>query len=108
MTSFNLTQEAANRINELLKDEKNNKYFRISVLGGGCSGFQYDFSFTKDKNDDDFLYSEYGISFLIDKSSIEFISGGCLDYIDELAGSYFKIDNPNAKANCGCGTSFSI
>ena len=108
MNKFNLTNEAAQRIKLLLKGEKKNKYFRISILGGGCSGFQYDFSFSENKNKNDLEYKEYGIKFLIDKNSIEFIAGGHLDYINELAGSYFKIENPNATANCGCGTSFSI
>ena len=91
-----------------MKTEKENSFFRISVLGGGCSGFQYDFSFTDMKNPDDDVYDEYQVKFLIDKTSIEFLSGGELDYVDELAGSYFKIENPNSTANCGCGTSFSI
>ncbi len=108
MTNFKLTEHAAIRIKNLLKDEKSNSYFRISVLGGGCSGFQYDFSFTNIKNIDDKIFNEHGISFLIDEASIEFITGGKLDFVNELSGSYFKIDNPNASANCGCGTSFSI
>ncbi len=108
MKNFNLSKAAALKIKTLLKQESLNSYFRISVLGGGCSGFQYDFSFTDKKNDDDIVYKDFGINYLIDTSSIEFISGGQLEYVDELAGSYFKIENPNATANCGCGTSFSI
>ena len=108
MKNFKLSKEAAEKIKILLKEEHLNSYFRISVLGGGCSGFQYDFSFTDKKTKDDIVYKEHGIDYLIDNASIDFISGGKLDYIDELAGSYFKIENPNASANCGCGTSFSI
>ena len=108
MKSFNITQEAAERIKTLLENEKVNSFFRISVLGGGCSGFQYDFSFTNKKNEDDVVYDEYQVKYLIDQTSIEFIDGGKLDYVNELAGSYFKIENPNSTANCGCGTSFSI
>ena len=108
MKSFNLSKEAAAKIKTLQKHEDLNSHFRISVLGGGCSGFQYDFSFTDKKNEDDIIYRDHGINYLIDNASIGFISGGQLDYIDELAGSYFKIENPNATANCGCGTSFSI
>ena len=108
MKKFNITKQAADKIKVLLKNEAIDSFFRISVLGGGCSGFQYDFSFTNKKNSDDDLYTEYQINYLIDQSSIEFINGGKLDYVDELAGSYFKIDNPNSTANCGCGTSFSI
>ena len=108
MKKFNITKHAAERIKVLLKSEKVNSYFRISVLGGGCSGFQYDFSFTNIKNSDDEIYDEYQIKYLIDNASIEFLNGGKLDYKNELAGSYFIIENPNSTANCGCGTSFSI
>ena len=108
MKKFNITEQAAKRIKALLKTEKENSFFRISVLGGGCSGFQYDFSFTNIKNSDDDIYEEHQVKFLIDQTSIEFLNGSELDYVDELAGSYFKIENPNSTANCGCGTSFSI
>ena len=80
----------------------------LSVKGGGCSGFQYDFSFDKKPKDDDMIFKEGGIDYLIDKVSIDFLRGSTLEYVSELAGSYFKIENPNATANCGCGTSFSI
>tara|TARA_Y100001958_G_C20661948_1_gene185154 strand:+ start:85 stop:429 length:345 start_codon:yes stop_codon:yes gene_type:complete len=104
---FNLSKEALERIKVLLKDEEGS-YFRISVLGGGCSGFQYDFSFDKKPKDDDMIFKEGGIDYLIDKVSIDFLRGSTLEYVSELAGSYFQIKNPNATANCGCGTSFSI
>tara|TARA_B100001559_G_C15900643_1_gene349555 strand:+ start:84 stop:410 length:327 start_codon:yes stop_codon:yes gene_type:complete len=108
MTNFSLSKEAADRIKFLLKKETAISYFRISVLGGGCSGFQYEFSFSEVKNKDDILYKEHGINYLIDESSINFLSGSKLEYIDDLGGAYFSINNPNATANCGCGTSFSI
>ena len=104
---FNLSKEALERVKVLLKDEEGS-YFRISVLGGGCSGFQYDFSFDKNARDDDIIFKEGGIDYLIDKVSIDFLRGSTLEYVSELAGSYFQIKNPNATANCGCGTSFSI
>ena len=104
---FNLSNEALEKVKILLKDEEGS-YFRISVQGGGCSGFQYDFSFDKKPNEDDIIFKEGGINYLIDKESIEFLRGSTLEYVSELAGSYFKIENPNASANCGCGTSFSI
>ncbi|MDC1023003.1 iron-sulfur cluster assembly accessory protein [Alphaproteobacteria bacterium] len=104
---FKLSQDASNRIKTLLKSE-DSSYFRISVLGGGCSGFQYDFSFASFPNEDDLVFNENGINYLIDKTSIDFLEGSTLEYISELAGAYFKIENPNATANCGCGTSFSI
>ena len=104
---FKLSQNASNRIKTLLKSEKD-FYFRISVLGGGCSGFQYDFSFASSPNEDDLIFKENEISYLIDKTSIDFLKGSTLEYVSELGGTYFKIVNPNATANCGCGTSFSI
>ncbi len=104
---FSLSKEALERVKILLKDE-DGSFFRISVLGGGCSGFQYDFSFDKKPNDDDIIFKAGGIDYLIDKVSIDFLRGSTLEYVSELAGSYFKIKNPNAAANCGCGTSFSI
>ena len=84
------------------------KTLRVAVKGGGCSGFQYDFSFVKKPKDDDMIFKEGGVDYLIDKVSIDFLRGSTLEYVSELAGSYFKIENPNATANCGCGTSFSI
>ena len=104
---FKLSHDASNRIKTLLKSE-DCSYFRISVLGGGCSGFQYDFSFASFPNEDDLVFNENGINYLIDKTSIDFLEGSTLEYVSELAGAYFKIENPNATANCGCGTSFSI
>ena len=104
---FNLSKEALERVKVLLKEEEGS-YFRISVLGGGCSGFKYDFSFDKNPKDGDMIFKEGGIDYLIDKVSIDFLRGSTLEYVSELAGSYFQIKNPNATANCGCGTSFSI
>ena len=104
---FKLSKKALDRIKFLLKKEKGS-YFRISVLGGGCSGFQYDFSFVNSPNNDDLVFKDSGINYLVDKISMDFLNGSTLEYISELAGSYFKIENPNATANCGCGTSFSI
>ena len=105
--SFELSQSASERIKILLKDEKSS-YFRISVLGGGCSGFQYDFSFTESPSDNDYVFKSKGIDYVIDKVSMNFLKESKLEYVSELSGSYFKIENPNATANCGCGTSFSI
>tara|TARA_B100000902_G_C26460686_1_gene505268 strand:- start:8 stop:385 length:378 start_codon:yes stop_codon:yes gene_type:complete len=104
---FNLSKKALERVKILLENEENS-YFRISVLGGGCSGFQYDFSFDRKPNDEDTIFKEGGIDYLIDNVSLDFLRGSTLEYVSELGGSYFKIENPNATANCGCGTSFSI
>ena len=104
---FKLSKEAIDRVKILLKNESGS-YFKISVLGGGCSGFQYDFSFSSSANEDDYVFNQDGISYLIDKPSMDFLAGSTLEYVSELSGAYFKIENPNATANCGCGTSFSI
>ena len=106
--NIEIDERAQKEIDDLLKNEAERSFFRISVLGGGCSGFQYNFSFEIMPNEDDIIFNESGIDYLIDKVSIDFIKGSTLEYISELSGSYFQIVNPNATANCGCGTSFSI
>ena len=104
--AFSLTAQAAARINELAKAE-GAAALRIAVLGGGCSGFQYEFSLTKAAETDDVRIELNGAAVLIDPASLEFLKGGQLDYVDELGGSYFSIKNPNATSRCGCGNSFS-
>ena len=108
---LNLPPKVTNRAFERLAEigaQAKGKALRVAVEGGGCSGFQYNFSFEIMPNEDDIIYNEAGIDYLIDKVSIDFIKGSTLEYISELSGSYFQIVNPNATANCGCGTSFSI
>ena len=83
-------------------------FLRVSVEGGGCSGFSYKFDFADAANSDDLVIERDGARVLIDEMSLEFLSGSEIDYAKELIGSAFKINNPNATANCGCGTSFSI
>ena len=107
MGNINITDKAISKIQEVLASQ-GMKYFRIKVKGGGCSGFQYDFSFVEIPNDDDHIFNANGVSYLIDKVSMDFLKDSKLEYVSELSGSYFKIENPNATANCGCGTSFSI
>ncbi len=102
-----VTESAQNHINRILASE-NSKYFRITVLGGGCAGFQYKFDFSKSINDDDMVLEYKNAKVLIDKTSIELIKGSKIDYVNELIGSSFKISNPQASSSCGCGTSFSI
>lgn len=106
-TNFTITQAAAERI-ALLNDAQSAAYFRVSVDGGGCSGFQYKFDFDNLKTDDDLSFDAHGITVLVDDMSIGFLEGAQLDYVEELIGSYFKVENPNATASCGCGTSFSV
>ena len=102
-----VTENAQEYIKKILSSEKSN-FFRITVLGGGCAGFQYKFDFTQKANEDDIIYEYKNAKVLIDKTSIEFIKGSKIDYVNELIGSSFKISNPQAASSCGCGTSFSI
>ena len=102
-----ITEGAQNYIASLIKKDKF-YYFRITVLGGGCAGFQYKFDFDNKKNDDDILIKTNKISVLIDKISLGLINGSKIDYVDELIGSSFKVTNPKASSSCGCGTSFSL
>ena len=102
-----ITENAQNHIAKVISQDKAN-YFRISVKGGGCAGFQYKFDFDKNKNDDDILFKTEKISVIIDSTSLDLIKGSKVDYVNELIGSSFKISNPQASSACGCGTSFSI
>tara|TARA_B100000965_G_scaffold48895_2_gene35897 strand:- start:7049 stop:7375 length:327 start_codon:yes stop_codon:yes gene_type:complete len=108
MRSINITDKAISKIQEVLTTN-NMKYFRIKVKGGGCSGFQYVFKSDNEINiDKDLVFDFKQLKILIDKNSLEFIDQAELDYKDELIGSSFSINNPNAKNSCGCGSSFSI
>ena len=100
---LNFTDQALNQINLITKgDEK--KYFRITVQGGGCSGFKYSFGFDSKSNVDDIIFGKT----IIDKSSLNIISGSVVDFKKEMIGESFVIDNPQATASCGCGLSFSV
>ena len=107
---FGLTRNAATQIAKLLSNEtkSEDKFMRVAVDGGGCSGFQYIFNFDTQKNNDDHSFEKDGIVVIVDDISLELIKGGVLDYVEELIGSYFQVVNPSASSSCGCGTSFSI
>ena len=98
------TDKAIKQINFLLNDKKKGSYFRIAIKGGGCSGFQYDFSFDKEPQNEDLKYENV----LIDKASADLLKGSEIDYVQELVGNSFKINNPQTKSSCGCGVSFSL
>ncbi len=100
---LNFTDQALNQINLITKGEKN-KFFRITVQGGGCSGFKYNFGFDTKSNDDDIIFGKT----VIDKSSLDIISGSVVDFKKEMIGESFVIENPKATASCGCGLSFSV
>jgi len=104
---FSVTEKAAQRITDLLAAEKS-RYFRVRVDGGGCSGFQYKFEFDDQPTGDDQQFTAHGVTVLVDTVSLDFLGDAQLDFVDELLGAYFKIENPNATAACGCGTSFAI
>lgn len=105
-----ITESAKQKVVDLLIDENNpNLKLRTFVQGGGCSGFQYGFTFDEEQNDDDFeikLDNDY--SLLIDAMSMQYMSGAKIDYKEDLYGSQFSIINPNAQSTCGCGSSFSV
>ncbi len=100
---LNFTDQALNQINLITKGAEK-KYFRITVLGGGCSGFKYNFDFDTKSNNDDVVFGKT----IIDKSSLEIISGSVIDFKKEMIGESFVIENPKATSSCGCGLSFSV
>ncbi|WP_133769969.1 iron-sulfur cluster insertion protein ErpA [Enterovirga rhinocerotis] len=103
-----ITDRAARRIGEILADEPQGAKLRISVNGGGCSGFQYGFDIDSGRAEDDLLIENGSASVLIDEISLQYLKGSIVDFVDDLIGQSFKIENPQATASCGCGTSFSL
>jgi len=106
--SVALTARAARRIGEILKTEPAGSMLRVSVEGGGCSGFQYKFDFVRAKTDDDLVLARDGATVLVDPVSVQYMAGAEIDFVDDLIGASFRISNPVATASCGCGTSFSV
>ena len=104
-----ITDQAAKRI-AVLRDSQGNQQLmlRISVSGGGCSGFQYGFTFDEVENEDDAKMERLGVSLLIDSMSYQYLTGSEIDFKDDLEGAQFVIRNPNAVTTCGCGSSFSV
>ena len=98
------TDKAIKQINLLLSKKDKGSYFRIAIKGGGCSGFQYDFSYDFKVNNDDLIQN----NILIDRQSADQLKGSEIDYVDELIGESFRINNPQTKSSCGCGVSFSL
>jgi iron-sulfur cluster assembly accessory protein len=108
MTDLVLSERAARRINEIMTGEPSGSMLRISVNGGGCSGFQYAFEVDRTRQDDDVLIERDGARVLVDPISLQYMEGSTIDFVDDLIGQSFKIENPQATASCGCGTSFSM
>jgi len=103
-----ISERAAKRIGQILKSEGDGAMLRISVEGGGCSGFQYKFDVEKARAEDDLVITRDGATVLVDPASVPFLEGSEVDFVDDLIGASFRVENPNATASCGCGTSFSI
>lgn len=106
---IDITESAVKRLSTLLKDEEDkNTKLRIYITGGGCSGFQYGFTFDSNKSDDDLIIEKESVSIIVDPMSMQYLIGSVLDFTEGLEGSRFVIKNPNAKTACGCGSSFGI
>jgi iron-sulfur cluster assembly accessory protein len=103
-----LTENAARHIAEILKTEPDGSFLRIGVDGGGCSGFTYTYNISADLSADDLVIERCGAIVAIDPVSLDLLRGATIDFIDNLMGQIFKIDNPLATASCGCGSSFAI
>ncbi len=106
---LNFSDSAANKVKELIAEEGNAELkLRVFVTGGGCSGFQYGFTFDEVQNDDDTVMVKNGVTLLIDSMSMQYMMGAEIDYTEGLEGAQFVIRNPNAVSTCGCGSSFSV
>ena len=107
--SITMSERAARRILEIMTEEQNaGMMLRVAVGGGGCSGFQYSFTFDDARNDDDRMIERDDARIVVDEISWDFLSGAEIDFVEELIGAYFTIRNPNATSTCGCGTSFAM
>ena len=103
-----ISASAAKRIAAILSAEPQPMMLRVAVTGGGCSGFQYNFALDDTKLDEDLVIAREGATVLVDPVSLDFLKGAEIDFVDDLIGAAFKINNPNATSSCGCGTSFSV
>jgi iron-sulfur cluster assembly accessory protein len=103
-----VSTRAAKRIAQILKAESEPMMLRLAVTGGGCSGFQYNFALDGTRQDDDLVVEHDGATILIDPVSLDFLKGSEIDFVDDLIGASFKVNNPNATSSCGCGTSFAV
>ncbi|WP_319380210.1 iron-sulfur cluster insertion protein ErpA [Thiomicrorhabdus sp.] len=108
-TPLNFTEAAAAKVSGLIEDEQNpNLKLRVYITGGGCSGFSYGFTFDEAQADDDTIVERDGVTLLVDPMSFQYLVGAKIDYLEDLQGARFVIENPNATTTCGCGSSFSV
>ena len=103
-----VSARAAQRIAQILKAEAQPAMLRVAVTGGGCSGFQYNFALDDTATSDDLVIERDGAVVLVDPMSLDFLKGAEIDFVDDMIGATFKVNNPNATSSCGCGTSFSV
>jgi iron-sulfur cluster insertion protein len=108
-TGVRLTERAARRVAELKQRENvPNAFLRLAVSGGGCSGFQYGFSFDETRQADDRVFARGGVELVVDAVSLELVDGAEIDFVEDMMGAAFQVRNPNAASSCGCGNSFSV
>lgn len=104
-----ISEAAAKRLAALLAaEDEAGLMLRVTVSGGGCSGYQYAFAFDSETTPDDLVFERDGVKVVTDQASMDLLAGGQVDYVDDLVGAYFTVNNPNASSSCGCGTSFSV
>lgn len=108
MTQIIISENAAKEIQKLIEQKPENKFFRIIVEGGGCSGFKYEFKLDQEKHNSDIIFEKNNIKVAIDEISLSLMDGTELDYVETMTSSEFELKNPNATSSCGCGQSFSI
>jgi len=108
MDNVTVSERAARQIGEILRREPPGTMLRLSVEGGGCSGFQYKFDMDQAREPDDIMIERDGAVLLIDPVSLGYLAGSEIDFVDDLIGAAFRVNNPQAKASCGCGTSFAL
>jgi iron-sulfur cluster insertion protein len=109
MDGLSITKNAANRVNELISsDGSEGKMLRVTVSAGGCSGFSYGFELDSNQNKEDSIFEAHGVKVVVDEMSLEILGTSEIDFVDDLAGSAFKLNIPNATSSCGCGISFGV
>jgi iron-sulfur cluster assembly accessory protein len=108
MTQVAMTDRAAKRIREIVAEDKDASMLRVSIEAGGCTGFQYNFDLVSSRDDGDYVLEKQGATVVIDEVSLPLIAGSEIDFVDDLIGANFKVNNPNASETCGCGVSFTL
>ena len=103
-----ITENVDAKVAEILRNEIQATSLRVFVQGGGCSGMSYGFALETEQNEDDFIFEQQGVKYLVDAMSMQYLQGATIDYKEDLEGSNFVIQNPNAQTSCGCGSSFSV